>query len=417
MHRVFVIGFVWPEPGSSAAGVRMLQLLEKFIENKWDVTFGSAASKSDFSKDLESIGVKTVEIQLNNTSFDILIKGLNPTIVLFDRFMVEEQYGWRVSEHCPNALKVLDTEDLHCLRKGREEAFKNAIPFRQSFLNNEIALRELASIYRCDMSLMISDFEIELLKTVFSVSESLLCYLPMWVPNKQLVELSSLPSFDEREDIVFIGNFLHNPNVDAVIYLKKVIWPLISKKLPAVKLHIYGAYSSQKVLQLHNLNERFLVHGRAVSVEEVMRKAKICVAPLRFGAGVKGKLLDAMRLGTPSVTTHIGAEAMSVEGVLGGAIFDDPEEFSNAAVTLYLNKTLWLRAQSEGISVLNKRFLEPEAAFFNLFTKLHDSLDLHREKNVVGRLLQYHTLQGTKYMSKWIEEKNKVHDQNKFKSE
>ena len=73
---------------------------------------------------------------------------------MFDRFMVEEQFGWRVAEQCPNALRILDTEDLHCLRKGREKAIKDQALFDKSYLFNDISKREIASIYRCDLSLL-----------------------------------------------------------------------------------------------------------------------------------------------------------------------------------------------------------------------------------------------------------------------
>ena len=123
-NHLVIIGTVWPEPTSTAAGTRMLQIINVFQKEKYTITFLSSASKGENSFDLESIGVQTKNVQLNDVSFDVLITELNPTIVLFDRFMIEEQYGWRIAENCPNALRMLDTEDLHFLRKARETAFK-----------------------------------------------------------------------------------------------------------------------------------------------------------------------------------------------------------------------------------------------------------------------------------------------------
>jgi hypothetical protein len=120
---LLIIGFVYPEPNSSAAGSRMLQLIQAFQDNDYRITLATTCKKSDNAFDLKSIGVTVVEIQLNHSSFDAFIKSLNPSIVLFDRFMTEEQFGWRVAEHCPDALRILDTEDLHCLRKARQKAF------------------------------------------------------------------------------------------------------------------------------------------------------------------------------------------------------------------------------------------------------------------------------------------------------
>ena len=124
MKQLVIIGNVWPEPNSTAAGNRMLQLISLFQKQDYSITFLCSASLSEFSFDLNQISVATQSIQLNDSRFDILIKELNPAVVLFDRFMIEEQYGWRVMANCPNAIRILDTEDLHFLRKAREIAYK-----------------------------------------------------------------------------------------------------------------------------------------------------------------------------------------------------------------------------------------------------------------------------------------------------
>ena len=110
---LLIIGAVWVEPNSSAAGKRMLQLIAQFLERDYTITFASPAQKSEKAIDLSSLGVAEVVIQLNNASFNLFIAQLQPNIVLFDRFMMEEQFGWRVLENCPEALRILDTEDLH----------------------------------------------------------------------------------------------------------------------------------------------------------------------------------------------------------------------------------------------------------------------------------------------------------------
>jgi len=112
-QNILIIGFVWPEPNSSAAGTRMEQLLLLFKEWGWSVTFATPALDSNFMVDLETIGVEKRTIALNCSSFDEFVQELNPSIVLFDRFLMEEQFGWRVAEYCPNALRILDTIDLH----------------------------------------------------------------------------------------------------------------------------------------------------------------------------------------------------------------------------------------------------------------------------------------------------------------
>ena len=123
--------------------------------------------------------------------------------------------------------------------------------------------------------------------------------------------ISKWPTFYERKNFAFIGNFLHEPNWNVVLYLKETVWPLLKKRFPEAVLEIYGAYPSQKVLQLHQPKEGFLIMGRAENAQEVVEKARVVLVPLRFGAGLKGKLAEAMYCGTASVTTTNGAEAMS----------------------------------------------------------------------------------------------------------
>lgn len=410
VQKLLIIGFVWPEPNSSAAGGRMMQLISLFKAQGFSITFASPAQNSDFMVDLQEYEVEKKSIELNNSSFNVFIKELNPSVVLFDRFMMEEQFGWRVAENCPDALRLLDTEDLHCLRLARQKAFKDNRSFKTTDLFvEEVAKREIASILRCDLSLIISEFEMELLESGFKIETSLLYYLPFLLEPIESSEIQELPTFEERKDFVFIGNFLHEPNWNAVQYLKETIWPLIKKRLPEADLNVYGAYTSQKVLQLRNKKEGFLIMGRAIDAQEVVKEARVVLAPLRFGAGIKGKLLEAMQCGTPSVTTSIGSESMHGDVPWNGFITDDVADFVDRAVQLYQDKTLWLKAQQNGFEIINQRYSKSlfETNFRFKIEFLRSNLQQHRLNNFMGSMLQHHTLKSTKYMSRWIEEKNK----------
>lgn len=421
-NKLLIIGFVWPEPKSSAAGSRMLQLVEQFLNQDFEITFACAAKTSPNTYDLSQLGVETQDILLNDSSFDKFISVLQPSVVLFDRFMTEEQYGWRVAEQCPNALRVLDTEDFHGLRKARELALKEGVEVTLEYLQNDITKREIASIYRCDLSLIISEAEINILTQQFKIDESLLYYLPFLLESIEEEKISSLPSFEVRQHFITIGNFLHPPNYDAVLYLKQSIWPLIRQQLPKAELHIYGAYESQKVKQLHNEKEGFLIKGFAKDVNDVMQQAKVCLAPLRFGAGLKGKLVDAMQNGTPCVMSTIAAEGMfgyeltdechterSRSVVVNGFITDDPKNFAQKAVELYISPQVWEIKQNNGFRVLNTCFNKEQFKkdFSKTIVATQNNLKQHRQHNFIGNLIQHQSMQSTKYMSKWIEAKNK----------
>jgi glycosyltransferase involved in cell wall biosynthesis len=416
MSKILIIGTVWPEPNSTAAGNRMLQIIEQFQVQKFEVVFACAAAIGEFSFDLQSINVEMVAIELNNSSFDDFILGLKPDIVIFDRFMIEEQFGWRISENLPNCLRILDTEDLHFVRNTRFENFKKLkTTIENDYLNSELAKREIASIYRCDISLIISEVEMEILTKVFKIDSRILHYLPFLLNEINSNDFDNFPSFAERQHFITIGNFRHEPNWNAVLYLKETIWPLIKKKLPKAEMHIYGSYITEKAMQLHNQKDNFLIKGRAENAKNVIKNARILLAPIRFGAGIKGKLTDAMQCGTPSVTTTIGSESMSeIASELAitkwnGKITDNETDFANAAVELYLSEDLWKTAQKNGIQIINSRY--HKSVFGKLFIdkilEIKNDLENHRTNNFIGEMLQMQTLKSTKYMSKWIEEKNR----------
>jgi glycosyltransferase involved in cell wall biosynthesis len=407
---LLIIGAVWVEPNSSAAGKRMLQLIAQFLERDYKITFASASQKNEKAIDLISLGIDAVAIALNNASFDIFIKELQPTIVLFDRFMMEEQFGWRVAENCPKALRILDTEDLHCLRKTRALCAKQQRNFSiNELLKQDITKREIAAILRCDFSLIISTFEMELLKNTFKIADTILMYLPFLFDEINEIHQKNWPSFEERAHFVFIGNFFHKPNVDAVLTLKNEIWTQIREQLPKAEIRIYGAYVNQQIQELYNKKEGFIVKGFAEDANEVVENAKVVLAPLNFGAGIKGKLTEAMLCGTPSVTTTIGVEGMAGDFPWNGFVADDFSNFALKAVELYTNKPVWEQSQLNGVAIINSVYGKEKNAllFFNKIEKVQQDLEKHRTANFLGSLLQYQTLQATKYMSKWIEEKNK----------
>jgi glycosyltransferase involved in cell wall biosynthesis len=418
--KLLVLGYVWPEPNSSAAGSHMLSLLNLFTQQGWHVTFASPAIQGEHKVDLTELDINEQTVSLNCSSFDEFIIELNPNIVLFDRFMLEEQFGWRVAKHCPDALRILDTEDLHSLRNARHQALKQNSPVTQTDLNSDIAKREIAAIFRCDLSLIISDYEMELLKNQYAVPEHILLHCPFMLDFQHFEP--SQNSFSNRQHFISIGNFRHEPNWDAVLFLKQHIWPLIRKQLPKVELHIYGAYPPPKATQLHNAKQGFLVKGWAEDAKQVMQQARVCLAPLRFGAGIKGKLAEAMFCGTPNVTTNIGIEGMTMGLDWPGLItdlstFDNNEnnapnlasDIAKSAVKLYQDEPLWLKKQALGYQLIKTHFDKDkvQATLLARIVDIQHNLSAQRANNFIGQMLQHHQLKSTQYMAQWIEAKNR----------
>lgn len=422
--QVLVIGYVWPEPRSSAAGGHMMQILESFLEAGWRITFASPAAVGEHKADLASLGIAECRIELNNASFDRFVAELQPDVVLFDRFMMEEQFGWRVEKHCPGALRMLETSDLQSLRDARQQQLKTYLKDHQD-LNDFSALfapdqrqifeqmsetdqaqREIAAIYRSDLNLMISDVESQLLVEQFKVPAALLHWCPLMFDTAA----TAYRDFDERAHFLSIGNFRHAPNWDAVLWMKTTIWPLIRQQLPTAQLHIYGSYTPPKATALHNPAQGFHVMNWAEDALQVMAAARVCLAPLRFGAGIKGKIADAMLCGTPNVTTPIGAEAMHGDLPWAGAIETSAVALAQAAVRLYQDRALWHQAQANGQALLADRYERRihGPALIARIQACRQDLAAQRRNNFTGAMLRHHHHKSTQYMSQWIEAKNRV---------
>jgi len=403
---LLIFANVWPEPNSSAAGGRMLQLIQTFLAQKYKVCYACTAAPSQFAVDLITINVRPETVALNDDSVNELLTAINPTVVLFDRFMTEEQFGWRVANILPNALRILNTEDLHCVRRSRQMAYKqDKLWTVADLLKHEDTKREIASIFRSDVSLIISKVEMNLLQEQFQVPTSQLFYYPFIAAQQ-----NEIKPFEKRNGFVTIGNMMHQPNWQSLLVLKNEIWPIIRKLKPNAEVNVYGAYCTEKVFQLNNPTEGFHIKGRADDALTVIEQSKVLLAPITFGAGLKGKLLEAMMSRTPTVTTNIGAEGMTDDiSNWGGEITNNWNDFATSAIALHDNKQEWEAASQTGHNLFKKQF--------NNFDLLNDlmitvekslgNFENHRLLNFTGAMLMHHRVQSTKFMSKWIEAKNK----------
>lgn len=408
LQRLLIIGKTWPEPTSSAAGTRMLQLIDLFLETgEWEVTFASPAQQTAYGGFLKAKAVRCCYLYPNDPKTDEFLRILKPELVIFDRFMIEEQFGWRVAQYCPQAVRILDTEDLHFLRRSRQAALEHNQQ-QEVNLYNAITSRELAAILRCDLSLLISHPEMQLLTDKFQFNRNHLFYLPFLYQKLPEGIFRQYPRFDQRKDFVFIGNFKHPPNQDAAFYLKEEIWPLIHQRLPEAQLKLYGAYPTGKILKLDSQSEKFLVKGRVEDVKNMFKGARVLLAPLRYGAGLKGKLFDAMENGTPSVTTEMGREGVADRKHFPGLIADKPLEIARAALSLYQDKTQWYEAQQKAYPLFSTDFNKDhfKQSFFEKLERFRKDLTAIRNQNFWQQLILHHRLQSTHYLSRWIEAKN-----------
>lgn len=408
--RTLYIGKTWPEPASTAAGRRTLDMLTT-LQQASDVHFASAANPTEFSLSLQDTGITAQQIQLNDDDFDAWLSALEPDCVVFERFMTEEQFGWRVSNVCPQAMRVLDTSDLHSLREAREQQVKQAdrhpgtAPVEPD-LFNDIALRELAAIMRCDLTLMISYAEMKLLTETFGVSSELLHTTSFMLTP--LPDPETLPGFADRQHLILLGNFRHEPNRDAARWLRER-WPQWRGRFPTgTEVHVYGGYGDHAIQQLHRPDIGFCIKGRADDALETLSRYRVNLAWLRFGAGIKGKVADAWLAGTPSVASTIAAEGMHGDLAWGSVVSDDPEVWISEVVRLYTSQDKWQAAVDQGryIAASHHQTEPQQQALLDRLAAIQANLAAHRHRHFWGRLLQQQQYRASEYFSRWITLKN-----------
>lgn len=411
--KILWILFVWPEPQSSAAGCRTMQLIEASRWAGHEVHLVSPAQSNEAAEKLTAKGYALRRFEPNDPAIDLYLKESAPDVVIFDRFMVEEQFSWRVRENAPNALRVLDTIDLHSLRRIRGRKLKEGSDYSSLSdfdLNSEDSLRELASIYRSDLSLVTSDFEFNLLNSKFGVSSEQLFLSRLFYEKPK-----SGKFFSERRDFVFIGNFNHPPNFDGVHFLVQELWRKIRDGVHTVtsefpELHLYGSYVDDQVKALHNPAHGIYLKGWTPDAHETLSQYRVNLAYLRFGAGIKGKISDGWFAGTPCITTEIGAEGMYESLPFGGAIASDNEQFIMAATNHYTDVEVWNKSQRDGYHLVEQLYnIEKQReAFIALLNTQIGSREESRAKNHIGAMLWREQMRSTEFFSRWIEAKNRA---------
>lgn len=408
--RILFIGHQWPEPKLTAAGWRTCELIQGFINQGNAVDFACVVNPVLQVEDAVLSGVTCHMITLNDDGFDLLLQEIQPQMVVFDRFITEEQYGWRVRLQCPDAVKVLDTQDLHFLRKTRA-AYIDKYPsaFDASgcptqFFYGPLAMRELASIWRCDQTLLISEFEYGFLTDHFSIPETLLTYLPL---GSSVAPQADRP-WKNRQHFLWVGNRKQPPNHDSLMYLGQRLWPSIHRELPEAELHVIGANKNTLQTQMIAQTKGMVEMDWVDDLQGLMTQYRVNLAPVRFGAGLKGKIISALSCGLVTLTSPIGAEGLDCKQNNGVNVAHDPQAFIEASVRLYREKEHWQRANESGLSLIQARFSIGHymGQLMEDLNRIKDTLTTHRQQHFMGQILQHQSLNASKYMGRWLTLKN-----------
>lgn len=257
--------------------------------------------------------------------------------------------------------------------------------------------------------------ELKLLTHTYKVATEKLQLAPVFVDCHTLKPGLEQPGFSERQHFMTIGNFRHTPNLDSVKWLSQELWPKIRGMCPpGTQLHNYGAYgSSQEVQKLHQPEDGFHIKGHVESLE-VMSHYRVCLAPLRFGAGLKGKVVDAWSHRLPVCTTAVGAEGMHLPGKeseWGGSMTaETPDRFAEDAARLYNDHSFWTTSTAAGSMLLQELF-DARVTMPPVIERLEQCVSRVqqlREADMVGAVLWRDQSRATEYFSRWIELKESL---------
>jgi len=278
---------------------------------------------------------KGIEIIYGSNSFESFIKKHKNDfqICITARAHITPKYIDWVKKYAPKCKIIFDTVDLQFLREFREAKLKkNSDIYVQAQKTKEI---ELEIFQKSDLIIVKSAKEAGFL---FKEDPSLTVSI---IPTFQIPP-NEFPTYNTRKDLLFLGGFQHPPNIDSLEHLIKTLFPKIKEELPNVKLYVIGSNPTQNVIDMCSKTKGVVFLGYVKNIDSHLKKCRLLLAPIRYGAGVKGKITQSLAYGLPVVTTPMGAEGISDKSdVL--AIGKTDDEFIEKTIAIYNNEELWTK--------------------------------------------------------------------------
>jgi GT2 family glycosyltransferase len=352
IHRghphVLVMDALMPDPTRDAGSMQTIGLLRLLRELGWRVSF-MADNRRATPEDILRLGRLGVETLCMPWSPDLPTwlrregKGLGA--ILVSRYYVAAPYLRLFRRYTPQAKVLLELADMHFLREQRAaEHTGDAMLARQA---KETRRRELGTVAASDVTLVVSTAEQQLLAQELPQARVVL------VPNMHEVHGRHTP-FARRDGLLFVGGFGHPPNADAARWLAAEIYPRIRARRPDIALHLVGDIPDGARRELEGSG--VVVHGRVPDLLPMLEARRVALAPLRYGAGVKGKVNVAMSHGLPVVATSLAAEGMWLRDGDNALLADDAEAFATAVLRLYDDEALWTRLSDAGLENVRRHF-------------------------------------------------------------
>ncbi len=346
--HVLVVDATTPTPDQDSGSLRMCAVLKICLDMGFRVTFvpENLAWDGAYSRRLQALGVQTL-FAPHTDSLEGWLKeyggGLNAVIA--SRHYVASGILPLVRHYTPHARFLFDTVDLHFLREEREAELRATAAARRAA--HKTRNQELRLIRQADLTLVVSPAEKDLLESIEPGADIRVLSNIHDIPGRRR-------GFEERSDLMFVGGFQHPPNVDAALWLANEIFPGLQERLPKVQLHLIGSRMPPAIESLSRPG--IVVHGFVPDLEPFLDGCRLALAPLRYGAGVKGKVNQSMSYGQPVVATPCAAEGMYLEDGRDVLVAETTEAFIKAIERGYRDRDLWERISDGGLENVRTHF-------------------------------------------------------------
>ncbi len=352
-RSVLIIDACTPTPDQDSGSVRMVNLMKLLLDLGWHVRFMAENRSFDkpYTNNLQQLGVEVLYHPFVRSAHSYLkTVGSQLDAVILSRHYIASNHIDSVRSFCPNAQLIFDTVDLHYLREQRLAELEGDEALAQTA--SKTRARELDVARRCDLTLVVSEFERN--------------FLAQDAADLKVSVLSNIHpvhgcrrGFDERSGLLFVGGFQHPPNVDGITWFVTEVLPLVRNTLPDIVLTVIGSKITDAVRSLDGDGVNVL--GFVEDIEPYLDGARLSLAPLRYGAGVKGKINMAMSYGQPVVATGPAVEGMFVKAGKDVMVGDTPQQFADGVIQAYTDQQLWQTLSEGGLKNVQQHFSEAAA--------------------------------------------------------
>jgi glycosyltransferase involved in cell wall biosynthesis len=353
-RRFLYIDATMVTPDQDSGSVRVQGVLKTTREHGCKVTFiaDNLEYKSPYVEDLQQLGVEVrYWPELRSIEDYLEQEGAFFDVIVLSRYYVAEKHIAAVRKHAPQALVALDTHDLHYLRLRRLAELEPSAAHTRAA--EEAYAKEMAIMQACDVTLVVSPVEQDLL-----AKEQPGLDVRVFTNIHEVAD--RVPPHAGRSGMMFVGGYRHPPNIDAVLWYAKEVLPLVKQRLPGIKTYIIGSNAPAEITDL--ADEALEIVGFVPDMTPYLESVRVSISPLRYGAGVKGKINQAMAHGLPVVGTSPSVEGMFLRDGVEVLVADTPEEFASAIERLHNDAELWDRLSQASLDNV-RTYFSAEAAW------------------------------------------------------